>query len=498
MRKACLLCSLFVLVSQASSQPAQNRRLIVVNPSEKELVKEANRLGICPDRLKNGREAIREALEMAPEVAREMPVFLGAHLIKYESKQAQTLMSSLYEKLLDETAQSNDPQELAILQFSAVDLISALDKQNPSLAKKLESRWPQPLRPSRATQPVEEPSVQDQIHKQMKTNPEEALLQLPMAESGGADFLLRGNLLRELWEQNRPDAARQLLNESAALLPLAGSRGQSALGPFLQTALGLFPDSREALLSATAQWYAALEQMGGPESDFRSPSGKVFRVSSADFALLNQLAALRMHPEFSEQMARISPTLHSRIQSAGGVPWLFTPDTGSRNQVRRTVNEASKADLEAVLTGVSNPKDIKAALSEVCRGNDQEKREKVFSLLLRQIQSEKEPTNAASEMMSFASDCIRCLGEFPVDWYSAGKNLVRQLREAEEQDQPVPRPGAARPRFRRSFATDFEAYLFEKRARTDFAGVIGEVRAIPEKPRAFLILMQIIQGLSSS
>jgi len=498
MRKAIAFVSLLLLITVTTDLVGQNRRLVVVNPSEKELLKEANRLRISPERLKDVRVALNEVIQLLPETAEGGPFMLGRQLVRFESRQAPELISALYEKLLAQAEQETLPGRLNALRVSAFDLTSALRKKDPELADRLERRWPEAGAQGAAADPRGiDPVAQRAMFENMRKNPEEVMSQLPQAETAGTNFGLRGALLRQLWSQGKQDAARQLLEETLAISPSSSLQRDMGYGQFIRMAMSTFPDARDQLFSAVSAWYSDLAQTGGADSEFRLPSGDVLNVSRADFALLSQLTGFhQFHPEFAERLAGISPTLQAKMKAAGGLSGMFRWETPARNELRRSIAESTGPQLDAAVAGISNPQDLSMALSDICNGEDPEKAEKVFDLILQRIQTETNPTTAAQQMMNLGQECIPCVGALPDGWFRFGKELVRNLSEMEQQGQPAEQPmGTGHPRFYNGLSSHLEGFLLAKKARTDFSEVMDEVRAMTDKNRRVRALMQIVQDL---
>ncbi len=93
---------------------AQNPRLIVVKTDD-ELRRDARRLWTCPGTLKNIRDALQEAIDLAPEVAVTRPVGLGNHIVRFRRSDAEETIVSLVKQLEAKTRRAATSHEYSSL-----------------------------------------------------------------------------------------------------------------------------------------------------------------------------------------------------------------------------------------------------------------------------------------------------------------------------------------------------------------------------------------------
>ena len=488
---------------------AQTRRLVVVNPGDAELRAAAARLRMCPEQVQNIRQLLEEAANLLPETT-SRSAGLGSLLFRYYRPAAEDTVVDLVEVLGSKARQATSSQDYQRLTSSALDLIAALERYNPTLASNLEDQWPPDPSPQPATTALSSPGSSPldyarhrQLFRMAQRNPEEALRQLTSAQPA-FQYSTGSALINSLVEKGLDAEARRIADQLLASpvndlsLQLQSNFG---FGQFAQTVLQQFPDYRDKMLRAIAAMYQGLALPGeAPTQPYQLPNGQNMQVTRADQFLLGSIMILNNDQQFATKLAELSPAISEKMRSAGGYSALFRYNQRQYRETRRTLLETPDDQLESKF-GNAPTMDLLQSATGAC-SEFPEKAEKMFDIALVKIQAETDLTKAVDGFDNLSRNCARCMGLLPDKWMSAGKELLAKARQ-KEQESPVPVvpgsgiAGLGHPYPSRSLSARLEPLLLAFKADTDFSGALQDLRAIEDKSKRHQYVMRVAQYLGN-
>jgi len=500
----CLTLSLF----PSPALLCQDRRVVVVKPGDADLRREAARLRMCPEQLKNLRQALDEAVELLPEaggMAGQMSI--GHFLFRFDRTHAEETTIRLTQELGNKARQASTSGDYTRLTSVALQLISALQRTNPSLAARLEEQWPEdPTGGAPQGSGRVNTLARQRFFQTAQNHPEEALRQLSSVEPE-SQYGARATLLRSLVDKDMEPEARRLIEQTLSV-PLESISQMTAqqYGEFGRTVLEQYPEYSEQIYRGLASVYQGLSQSGigaQNQSTTTLPNGQVLKLSSADQFILN-LAMMTgdFDQQFATRLAELSPAISQRMQAAGGYRGLFNYNSKQMRQAQRKLLETPDEQLESSLQDSTSSMDLLRTAGQLCY-EAPEKAERIFDLMLKRIQGQSDLRQAINEFQNGSSSCARCLGLLPDKWFSAGKALLDKARQQEQESAPVlntvdgrvelGHPRAMVP----TLSAGLEASLIAFKADTDFAGAMQEIRAIEDKSRRYQILFRVVQRLGN-
>ncbi len=484
----------------------QDRRVIVVKPGEADLRREASRLRMCPEQLKNLRQALDEAVDLLPEAGRMGgQMSLGYFLFRFDRTHAEDTTIKLIQELGNKARQASTPEDYARLTSTALQLTSVLQRTNPTLAAKLEEQWPEdPTGGAPHGSGQVDNLARQRFFQDVQNHPEEALRQLSSVDPE-SQYGARATLLRSLVDKDMEPEARRLIEQTLSAPPASISQmNAQQYGEFGRTVLEQFPEYSDQIYRGLASVYQGLVQSGtGAQSQFTLSNGQVLKVSSADQFILN-LAMMtgNFDQQFATRLAELSPAISQRMQAAGGYRGLFGYDTRQMRQSRRKLLETPDDQLESSLQDSTSPMELVRTAGQLC-SDAPEKAERIFDLMLKRIQEQPELSQAINDFQAGSMTCARCLGLLPDKWFSAGKALLDKARQQEQESPPALSSvdGRVRPGYPRSMmptlSAGLEAILIGFKADTDFAGAMQDIRAIEDKSRRYQVLIRLVQRLGN-
>ena len=500
-----LLC-LTVSWLSLPSLVAQNPRLIVVKTDDDELRREARRLRTCPGTLKNIREALQEAIDLAPEVAVTRPTGLGNHIVRFRRSDAEETIVSLIKQLDAKARRAATGHEYSSLTHSGLDLITAPDRISPETAAELEDQWPPHGFAAPPCSNTRHPFATRKLYRSIVSEPDQVLAHLNAYEKGPPDYQARGDLLYHLMEHGKGNAARQLAldtvgNPAAFKEPLAFSQ-------FAGKAITIFPELSERVLEVLSKWYGAEVQAGGGEpTEFTIRTGERMKLTMADRELFWALRLTgRGNPEIALKIADLSPALRDHIRAAGGLNSFVNPDAGKPLFARRSVRRSSPEQLQAKVNEAKDLAEIARFAGDLC-DEAPAKAEQVFAGTLRRVLAETDGKKAAGDFTIIGRQCSSCLGELPDSWVQAGRALLGKAEQASrEVSQMAALRGWITPseagigignRSWSGVASGLRQFLIGQRARVDFQGAMEEANAVEDKSLRFDLLVAIVTGLGA-
>jgi len=483
----------------------QNPRLIVVKTDDDELRREARRLRTCPGTLKNIRDALQEAIDLAPEVAVIRPTGLGNHIVRFRRSDAEETIVSLVKQLDAKARRATTGHEYSSLTYSGLDLITALDRINSETATHLEDQWPPNPFPAQPCSNTRHPFATRKLFRSIVSDPDQLLAQLKAYEKGSPDYQARSDLLYHLMEHGKENAARQLALDTVG--NPAAFKEPVAFSQFAGKAITIFPELSEQVLGVLSTWYGAKGQAGGVPSEFTIRTGERMKLTMADRELLWALELTgRGNPEIALRIAGLSPALRDQIRAAGGLNTLVNPDAAKPLFTRRSAMRLSPEQLQAKVNEAKDLAGIASLAADLC-DEAPAKAEQVFAAALRRVLAETDGKKAADDFSSIARKCTSCLGELPVSWVQAGRSLLAKAEQASrELSQKAALRGGLTPseagigignRSWSGVISVLRQFLIGQKARVDFQGAMEEANAVEDKSLRFDLLVAVVTGLGA-
>ncbi|GEM_PF-3336087 len=485
---------------------AQNPRLIVVKTDGDELRRETRRLRTCPATLKNIRDALQEAIDLAPEVAVIRPTGLGNHIVRFGQGDAEETIVALVKQLEAKARCAATGHEYSSLSHSGLDLITALDRISPETAADLEDQWPSSPFAAQPCSNTLHPFATRKLFRSIVSDPGQLLAQLNTYEKGSPDYQARGDLLYHLMEHGKENAAGQLARDTVG--NPAAFKEPLAFSQFAGKAITIFPELSEQVLAVLSKWYGTKGQSGGEEpAEFTIRTGERMKLTMADRELLRALQLTgRGNPEIALKIADLSPALRDQIRAAGGLNTFVNPDAGKPLFTQRGVRRFSPEQLQAKVNEAKDLAEI-ARLAENFCDEAPAKAEQVFAGALRRVLAETDGKKAAGDFTIIGRQCSSCLGELPDSWTQAGRALLDKAEQAwREVSQMATLRGGMTPseagigignRSWRGVALGLRQFLIGQKARGDFQGAMEEAKAVEDKSLRFDLLVAIVTGLGT-
>ncbi|RPI27674.1 MAG: hypothetical protein EHM61_07730, partial [Acidobacteria bacterium] len=330
-RGTVVLLTGFFLASALGQQP----RLQVVESGDRELRRTAYRMRLCPEELKNARQALQEAHKLAASVVWEIWLGeIGQLWIVLDRERAGTELRGLIEELRDLAEQSQDPNEYQHVTNSAHSLLSALREVDAAAVEEYVAAWPGPSGPEGA---ANRPQILEQMQKEQvnwlaQRDPDRALERLRAMEGENPDVFTRSNLVNQMYHAGREEEAGALFNETLKITPtlLNDRTAGSAIGQLVQQAALFFPDRLPEVLGYLA---AVPEELPGDQPrDFLFGENRV-SLSQKEGLILDVARYLTGRPDAIAQLVQLAPGIREKLQPIGGLDGALSP---SYHASRRT------------------------------------------------------------------------------------------------------------------------------------------------------------------
>ncbi|PYV05195.1 MAG: hypothetical protein DMG10_05595 [Acidobacteria bacterium] len=508
--------------------------------SDKELKRAAHRLHIDVEKLKNARQALREATELARSLE-PLPVQHVYQLvqlwIEIDRARAAEIVESIAGDLRTAARSAKAPEAYQQATSTAYRLLAYLVGLDPEKAVELAEQWPEPAPAlgEAAAKTRDNFLAQfrsDYLTTLAQSEPEKAAALLAQrAPSAGPAYSMRGQLAQRLMSSGKKEEAQRLIDQAIADFAQGKSNARfyQDFANFVQVLPRLdrerFPEAFGLLVQSSGKDTEAPGQV----VQF-SVGNQNFPVTSGQAAILQVFSGLFNQPELALQALDAAPDIKAKVNEIGGLDCFlnWTPRCGSRTPEAAggtpgsggaaPVNTGARYEtawgLVQELRGkaIRNPSLVRQKLLEAAGSSGQayflthvaqvanhtDADLSVLALeLARDRISEIQPLQErVGALQNLISTYRQVEGEVDSKLIKEGYVLADQIRE-EAAAGGV--PGEATRRGRQGSPADFlEAFLTGEYAHDNFDAAIRFVRSMDNDDAKLSALLQIVQSLRNS
>jgi hypothetical protein len=540
-----LLCRFsFILFAIFQVQAfAQTNSVILINSNSKELKRAAHRLRIPVEQLKNARQALQEATELAPLVDPYPFDQLGNLAQSWQRlnrPKAKTVINSFIQDL---RLKASQPENIAMYQratSAAMSLAQIINENDYEKVQEMISSWPDPPASFGDTASSYRKNLEDQAKSQAVlrlaySDPEKASKLL--SQSGGTtqiNYSSYAQIAQGFMNKGKRDEALKIVDQviSDYSQPAGEKRQVYEIMNFIQMASSL--DSKRA---GAALALAASRLMNQPQ-----PNTCNAKVKSGETSVdltcneMNFLSFLRnysLRPDITSQALNANSSLKAKIDRIGGIDSIYTgqatmmveTSSGGASSARsvsismnNSINPADKLNnLRQELQGKAetNPSLVRQKLQSAVKGP-----EDIYLLIsLAQTSAYQDPDLAdialeiaqtmlsqiestqkrASYLQSIIQASREADGEVDKELLKSGFIIADQIRQelAEKKDAQSQNtftyssPGM-------NSADQLEVALVADLSRDSFESAIHYVRTLDTGALKLASLIQIVQALSQA
>ncbi|NWG12897.1 MAG: hypothetical protein HXY20_05100 [Acidobacteria bacterium] len=516
------LCCVFLALHAI---PAQKGKVVVVDSASKDLKRTAYRMRIPVERLRNARQALQEATDLAKR-ARPVQVSsfaqLGASWILWHRAKAESAIKELVSTLRFAALDAREPRDYTEATSAARSLLASLAQLDPDEALLLVRRWPEPGKflgevAQKTRTEMESQFRRAAVQRVAFSNPDAALkLRSDIQGTGYADFGARAQIADSLVRAGRKDQAVSLLSQAIADLrdakPNAVELSESI--QLVQAVSRIAPERFPEAFRILTESAASLPVAGSPSLKL---GDQVILLENVEAVALNLLAELTQRPALVMKAIDTLPNLKSKLEVVGGIDSVFAGGTveigyGNHGELQSMTHYGSDASygdqslyLELRGKAARDPVSVRERLSQL--SPSPEKIQNVLNLAwvsavedpdLSSIALETagrliariEPISGRAPMFAqMVRTSRRCDGEVDPEILKQGFLLVADIRE-EEEDQAKGMAGTAR----RSSAEMLERALITELAIDNYEAAIRYVRTMPDKQAQLSTLLAIVEA----
>lgn len=226
---------LFICVSLVPVY-AQEGKLVIVDTTSKELKRAAHRLRIPPEQLRNARQVLQEATDLARKMD-PLPYdkysMLADMWNQMNRPKAKSVLESFLEDLRSAAQEAPDLQSYQRPTMTAVSLLNQIYPQNYDKVLEAIQRWPSP--PSSVGNSAQdyrtnlERQIQLQNISSMAANdPEKAMALLSHQGEEGAPYSMRSQIAQALMNLGKTDQALKVIDQTMSYYAQRNGPGTAA------------------------------------------------------------------------------------------------------------------------------------------------------------------------------------------------------------------------------------------------------------------------------
>ncbi len=516
----------FCLISLAiHATPAQEVKVVVVNAESKELKRTAYRMRIPVEHLRNAREALQEATDLAKRLRPVQAASftqLGSYWVLLHRSKAESSIKELVSTLRSAAQDAREAHGYTEATSAARSLLAALAQLDPDGALQLVRRWPEPSKSLGEAARKTKAEMEDQfrraaVERISYSNPDAALrLRSGIEGSGYSDYGAIAQIADSLALAGRKEQATRLIDQAIADLGAAKPNSIEAIDSVqvAQTVSRIAPDRFSDIFKLLTESAASLPVAGSPSLRMGE---QVIVLENAEAVALNLLTNLEQKPTLVMKALDSMPDLKSKLEAVGGIDSVlaggpveisygnqgelqsmthYGPEAGygDRSLYAELRGKAAKDPVlvRERLAGLSpSPEQIQDLLNLASISALEDPDMSAIALeTARKLVARIEPISARVPMFAqMLRISRRCDGEVDPEILKQGFLLVADLRE-EEKDQvkAVGRvPG-------RSGADMLERALISQLAIDDFQSAIRYVRTMPDEQARLSTLLAVAEA----
>jgi hypothetical protein len=544
-----LFCCAALLVPSLSGQT-----VVAIGNQSKELKRTAHQLRISAEHLRNAREALQQATDLARRNPDSLALSqLAQNWIRLDKNKAPAALEDLYSWLGTAARDAADAMSYQRFTSSAQMLLRSYASLDSERAAGLWQQWPDP------------PASLGEALKKNQTE-SAALFAKQLAGQGtgpGVSMGMNVSTLREAAARGNYSSTAQLATQMAqtgdkaealklvdqAILDFRQREpDQRTLSSYRSFVVQLPYVDPDRYLLALSALLPALDKQGTPNTGGTVSIGdQTIQVTASEAVVIDMCRSLTGRPDLAMKTLNSMPGLKSKLDRIGGIDSISAiPGRGSQLPVslnysidgltRTTYNSTGSGssggtgpisspggagplagmDLYQSLRGklAKDPAFVRQKLAEASKTPDQ-----VDALVMLANRAGAQEPDLASMALDAATKLLvqveplqkrasvlqnmmrayqSCDGEVDADLLQKGLALVQQLREEEKNNPPanqMPR-GAVNIRMS-SMADQLEMTIVAELALENFDGAMRYLRLMPDEMR-LQALLRIVQSLVQS
>ena len=472
LRMSCISLLVFTSFGWTGAQ----ERTVIVKNTDRELVRTAFRLGVSVRQVEVGRRLLREATELAPEVAEKQHIGRLAYVwLTLDRTHAEDHLARLIEALRTKAEEVTNPARLGMISRSAFSISATLGQINAEKAESLILDWPEETATpeaaaktnSQALKPAEERRQFDRSRfgQRMREDLDGALRELRKVEEGQLDLRLRTSAIQMLLRRDRLEDANLLLDETLERLgdlPANDSNLSAVSNLFGSYVREGDPERTEGLIGAWAAMFRSMPQDAAP----RYPVGELM-LTDSERNVITVLGNLQQAPETALKALEQFPELREKVQSAGGLDVLL------RTRYRRS--RPSDQDAEAARLDRLIQNRLMSSQTPLA---DPDQGARDLEALVIQIRNLNDPNREATYLLSLFRTYFLLQGELSPDLRATGLDYVSYFRrpDGSETAEPLKRQ-------RKSYIDQLEAMIYGMWLWSDPAEARVAVADLPVEQR---------------
>jgi hypothetical protein len=524
--------------------------VVAVGGATKELKRTAYQLRISVDRLRNAREALKQATDIARRSSDPSSVSQLSQLwMRIDRAQAPGAMEDLYSWMATAARGAEDDAAYQRLTSSAQSLLRSLVSIDAPRASELWQRWPDPPTPFGDALRKRQEEVNDRFAKQLAGQaPVGASPDLSSFREAAArgDFSSAGILISQLNQTGDRAEALRIADQGIQAFKRADPTGPVLSGyvNFVRQLSSVDPDR---YMTAFGTMVSSLDRQANPKSGGTISIGdQTIQVTGSEAAAIDMCRSLMGRPDLAMKTLNSMPGLKAKLDLLGGIDNVvgiprggpasvnmkysmdgstFTTISNSAGGGMSIVGSvagmvsgtpaAQGQDLYSTVRGklAKDPAFVRQKLAEASKSPDQV--DAILMLASRSATVEPDLATLALETVarllpgvdplqkratifqSLMRTYRNCDGEVDADVLQMGMSLVQQLRAEENANAPNSsseqvRVGMA-PRIA-SMADQLEMAILAELSLTNFDGAVRYLRLMPEEIR-LQALLRILQSL---
>ncbi len=533
-------------------------RSVAIEDQARDLKRTAHQLRISVEQVKNAREALQEATDLARK-SQEASVFsqLTQYWTRLNRAQAPAALADLYAWLRGSARDARDAATYQRCTATAQSFLMSFAQLDAARALDLWKLWPDP--PAALGSAAQK--MRDQADKLMLSqltsraavgDPEQSLEAPREQAAGGNDYAASGRRAFQLMQAGRRDEALVVVDQATADFKQREPDSR-AVGTYLNFVRQLpsidpsrFLQSLNMLLPYLEK--QAVTQPGSPTvTRVLSVGDQTVSLTPAEFAVMEICRnSLATRPELALKTINSVPGLRNKLDQVGGFDNVMSsvrpgpdapplpvtsavtmqmPDGTSRVLASTALNTASGPDLYQTLHGkaAKEPEFVREKLAEAAQNpdpvgvliglankariEDPDLALMALDLAIRVLMRVEPLQKRASDFQILMRAYRNCEGEDSADLMQEGLRLVQQLREQEKSaagadlrssdsaGATAGNPGlAAAVKAGRSPADQLEMAIVAELSLDRFNDALRYVRLMPDDTRLQAVL-RIVQSL---
>jgi len=312
---------------------AQQPGVVVVNASSKELRRAAHRLRIPVEQMKNARQTLQEATDLAKKLdpcPAEQFFNLAQGWSQLDKSRSKAILESLIQELRMEAASCADYpcyQRATSIGLSLMQSNSDFDYEKVS---QIMRNWPEPKTSAGEAARSFKETMETQVKRQALTrlatsDPERAMALLPeVGDSNSYRYSASGQIAQGLMNAGKKEQALRLIDQTIQGFDQSTTdlRMLQDYENFVRvTAMNL--DSSRASTAIEGLVNAYMNQNAGSCGATMKSGDATLDLTCAESRILNLVRGFPMRPGFTLKTIESVPGLKSKLDTVGGIDALY-------------------------------------------------------------------------------------------------------------------------------------------------------------------------------